>query len=139
MDDSVHLFFLFNKIVIKMIERTKKVTIGEKSFVVNFPNVGQMIDIESMKQSLTGNRYGSMASSGIASMYMALDVVDTISFLTICVPDIAKYYNIQDYTTLPADKMNQYVKLYKDEILPWYNKILMELRGITDDSENENS
>lgn len=122
-----------------MIERTKKVTIGEKSFVVNFPNVGQMIDIESMKQSLTGNRYGSMASSGIASMYMALDVVDTISFLTICVPDIAKYYNIQDYTTLPADKMNQYVKLYKDEILPWYNKILMELRGITDDSENENS
>lgn len=122
-----------------MIERSKKVTIGEKSFVVNFPNVGQMIDIESMKQSLTGNRYGSMASSGIASMYMALDVVDTISFLTICVPDIAKYYNIQDYTTLPADKMNQYVKLYKDEILPWYNKILMELRGITNDSENENS
>ena len=122
-----------------MIERSKKVTIGEKSFVVNFPNVGQMIDIESMKQSLTGNRYGSMASSGIASMYMALDVVDTISFLTICVPDIAKYYNIQDYTTLPADKMNQYVKLYKDEILPWYNKILMELRGITDDSEKENS
>ena len=122
-----------------MIERSKKVTIGEKSFVINFPNVGQMIDIESMKQSLTGNRYGSMASSGIASMYMALDVVDTISFLTICVPDIAKYYNIQDYTTLPADKMNQYVKLYKDEILPWYNKILMELRGITNDSENENS
>lgn len=122
-----------------MIERSKKVTIGEKSFVVNFPNVGQMIDIESMKQSLTGNRYGSMASSGIASMYMALDVVDTIAFLTICVPDIAKYYDIQDYTMLPADKMNQYVKLYKDEILPWYNKILMELRGITDDSENENS
>ncbi len=122
-----------------MIERSKKVTIGERSFVVNFPNVGQMIDIESMKQSLTGNRYGSMASSGIASMYMALDVVDTIAFLTICVPDIAKYYNIQDYTMLPADKMNQYVKLYKDEILPWYNKILMELRGITDDSENENS
>lgn len=122
-----------------MIERSKKITIGEKSFVVNFPNVGQMIDIESMKQSLTGNRYGSMASSGIASMYMALDVVDTISFLSVCVPDMAKYYNIQDYATLPADKMNQYVKIYKEELLPWYNKILMELRGITDDSERQNS
>lgn len=122
-----------------MIERSKKITIGEKSFVVNFPNVGQMIDIESMKQSLTGNRYGSMASSGIASMYMALDIVDTIAFLSVCVPDMAKYYNIQDYSTLPADKMNQYVKIYKEELLPWYNKILMELRGITDDSENQNS
>lgn len=118
-----------------MIERSKKITIGEKSFIVNFPNVGQMIDIESMKQSLTGNRYGSMASSGIASMYLALDVADAIAFLTVCVPDMAKYYNITDYSSLPADKMNVYVNIYKEQILPWYNKILMELSGITNDSE----
>lgn len=122
-----------------MIERSKKITIGEKSFIVNFPNVGQMIDIESMKQSLTGNRYGSMASSGIASMYLALDIVDTIAFLTICVPDIAKYYNITDYSSLSSDKINTYVTIYKEQILPWYNKILMELRGITDDSEETKS
>jgi hypothetical protein len=122
-----------------MIERSKKITIGEKSFIVNFPNVGQMIDIESMKQSLTGNRYGSMASSGIASMYLALDIVDTIAFLTICVPDIAKYYNITDYSSLSSDKINTYVTVYKEQILPWYNKILMELRGITDDSEETKS
>lgn len=122
-----------------MIERSKKITIGEKSFIVNFPNVGQMIDIESMKQSLTGNRYGSMASSGIASMYLALDIVDTIAFLTICVPDIAKYYNITDYSSLSSDKINTYVTVYKEQILPWYNKILMELRGITDDSEGTKS
>ena len=119
--------------------RSKKITIGEKSFIVNFPNVGQMIDIESMKQSLTGNRYGSMASSGIASMYLALDIVDTIAFLTICVPDIAKYYNITDYSSLSSDKINTYVTVYKEQILPWYNKILMELRGITDDSEETKS
>ena len=122
-----------------MIERSKKITIGEKSFIINFPNVGQMIDIESMKQSLTGNRYGSMASSGIASMYLALDIVDTIAFLTICVPDIAKYYNITDYSSLSSDKINTYVTVYKEQILPWYNKILMELRGITDDSEETKS
>ena len=122
-----------------MIERSKKITIGEKSFIVNFPNVGQMIDIESMKQSLTGNRYGSMASSGIASMYLALDIVDTIAFLTICVPDIAKYYNITDYSSLSSNKINTYVTVYKEQILPWYNKILMELRGITDDSEETKS
>ena len=122
-----------------MIERSKKITIGEKSFIVNFPNVGQMIDIESMKQSLTGNRYGSMASSGIASMYLALDIVDTIAFLTICVPDIAKYYNITDYSSLSSDKINTYVTVYKEQILHWYNKILMELRGITDDSEETKS
>ena len=33
-----------------MIERTKQINIGEKHFTVNFPNVGQLIDIEARKQ-----------------------------------------------------------------------------------------
>lgn len=122
-----------------MIERTKQINIGEKHFTVNFPNVGQLIDIEARKQSLTGNRYGSMAASGIASMYMALDVVDTIAFLTVCVPEIAKYYNIIDYSSLSPDKMNTYVTVYKEQILPWYNQIMMELKGVTDDSKGAKS
>ena len=52
-----------------MIQRVKKFNIGEKSFTVSFPNVGQIIDVESLKQALTGGRYGVMASSGVASMY----------------------------------------------------------------------
>ena len=74
-----------------MIERSKKFTIGKKSFVVEFPNVGQILDIESMKQALTNNRYGIMAKSDIKSMYYALDVVDAVSFLTVVAPEVGKW------------------------------------------------
>lgn len=50
-----------------MIERQKKFSIGEKTFTAQFPNVGQLIDLESLKQALTNNRYGVMAASGVAS------------------------------------------------------------------------
>ena len=56
-------------------ERTKKFTIGSKSFVAKFPNVGQIIDIDSMKQALSSNRYGNMAASGVVSAYFALDLI----------------------------------------------------------------
>ena len=46
-----------------MIEREKKFKVGERTFVVKFPNVGQIIDMESLKQALTNNRYGQMAAN----------------------------------------------------------------------------
>ena len=80
-----------------MIERQKKFKIGEHQFIANFPNVGQLIDMESLKQALTNNRYGVMAQSGVASMYDALDMVDAIAFLQVVVPDVARYLNIKNY------------------------------------------
>ena len=50
------------------IERQKKFTINGATFIAKFPNVGQLIDLESFKQALTSNRYGQMAASGVASM-----------------------------------------------------------------------
>ena len=37
-------------------ETSKKFKIGQKEFVAKFPNVGQMLDMESLKQALTNNR-----------------------------------------------------------------------------------
>lgn len=118
-----------------MIERTHAFNIGEKKFVVNFPNVGQILDMESLKQALTDNRYGAMVVSGIASMYHALDLVDTIVFFQVCIPSIAKYYNIQNYTSLSLDKIQDLVKVYKEEIKPWYEKVMSDLKEVV---KNEN-
>ena len=76
------------------LQRQKKFTIGEKTFIANFPNIGQIIDLESLKQAITSNRYGQMAASGIASMYYALDLVDAIAFYQIVVPDQHMYRQV---------------------------------------------
>ena len=119
-----------------MIERNCAFNIGEKKFIANFPNVGQIIDMESLKQALTNNRYGTMAASGIASMYYALDMVDAIAFFQVCVPSVAKYYDIRNYTALAPEKIQELVDAYKEQIKPWYDKIMSELRGVTKDSGN---
>ena len=105
-----------------MIERSKKITIGKKSCVVEFPNVGQILDIESMKQALTNNRYGIMAKSDIKSMYYALDVVDAVSFLTVVAPEVGKYFNVGNYLSLSPEKVQEFVDVYQKDIYPWYAK-----------------
>ena len=120
-----------------MIERSKKFTIGKKSFVVEFPNVGQILDIESMKQALTNNRYGIMAKSDIKSMYYALDVVDAVSFLTVVAPEVGKYFNVGNYLSLSPEKVQEFVDVYQKDIYPWYAKTLEELKNPVKNEESE--
>lgn len=116
-----------------MIERKKKITIGKKTFVVEFPNIGQLIDLESLRLALSGNRYGNMIASGVVSMYNALDMIDAISFYQICAPEIGRYYDIQNYTALQLDEMVDLLKTYRNEIKPWYDDVLNEIRAVYDE------
>lgn len=115
-----------------MIEREKKITIGDNSFVVSFPNVGQIITLEATKQALTDNRYGQMAASGVASMYYALDLVDTIAFLQVCGGDILKYFNISNAAAVSPDKLEKFVEVYAKQIKPWLDETFAQLRGLGD-------
>ena len=126
-----------------MIEREKKITIGEKSFIVKFPNVGQIISLESAKQALTDNRYGQMAASGVASMYYALDLVDTIAFFQVCGAEILKFFDIKNIASVAHDKLDMFVETYAEQIKPWLDKTFDELRGLsvkkTDNGEKSDS
>lgn len=121
------------------LQRQKKFTIGEKAFIANFPNIGKIIDLESLKQALTGNRYGQMAVSGVASMYYALDLVDAISFYQIVVPEVAKYYDIRNFGSLSVDKSKALVDAYQQQIKPWFDETLNELKGIATDGGATNA
>lgn len=118
-------------------EKSKKFNIGKKIFIAKFPNVGQIIDIDSMKQALSGNRYGVMAASGVTSAYFALDLIDSISFMTIVCPDVAKYYDINNYTSLELEKIQDIVGAYTKQIRPWYNATMKEIKEMAENSIDE--
>lgn len=120
-----------------MIEREKKIIIGDKTFVVAFPNVGQIITLEATKQALTDNRYGQMAASGVASMYYALDLVDTIAFFQVCGAEALKYYGIRNAASMAPDKLEQFVQVYADQVKPWLDKTFAELRGLGGEKKAE--
>lgn len=121
-----------------MIEREKKITIGEKTFIISFPNVGQIITLEATKQALTDNRYGQMAASGVASMYYALDLVDTIAFFQVCGAEALRYFDVKNAASVSPDKLEMFVKVYAEQVKPWFDSTFAELRGLGDVKKTEN-
>ena len=114
-----------------MIEREITISYNGKKFQVKFPNVGQLIDIESLKNALTGGKYGSFAASGVKSMYFILDIVDTIAFLTVMCPKLKNFITEEedgiDYTQMKPETVKTLVTVYKEQIFPWYSKIMGQL------------
>ena len=112
------------------LERQKTFTFRGEKVTVKFPNVGQMIDMESLKQSLTGNKYGSMSASGVKSMFFALDMVDALSFFEVMCPKIKRILEVKSFTEMSPEEMKPVVEVYKEHVAPWYNKLLADLYNV---------
>ena len=124
-----------------MIEREIAITYNDKKFIVKFPNVGQLMDIESLKMALTGGKYGTFAASGIKSMYFVLDMVDAISFFSVMCPRLKNFITQEDvdvdYTQMQPESVKPLVDIYKKEVMPWYNKIMTNLYASTNEAIEE--
>lgn len=120
-----------------MIEREIVINYNGKKFTVKFPNVGQIMDIESLKVALTGGKYGTFAASGIKSMYFVLDMVDAISFFSVMCPRLKNFITEEDtdvdYTQMNPQSIKPLIDIYKKEVMPWYNKIMSELYASTNE------
>lgn len=127
-----------------MLEREIIVTYNGKKFSISFPNVGQMIDIESLKNALTAGKYGAFAASGIKSMYFILDVVDAIAFLSVMCPRLKNFITEEDgekldYTQMRPDTVKSIVDVYKKQILPWYSEWLENLYSSSDETSEKST
>lgn len=124
-----------------MIEREIVINYNGKKFTVKFPNVGQIMDIESLKVALTGGKYGTFAASGIKSMYFVLDMVDAISFFSVMCPRLKNFITEEDtdvdYTQMNPQSIKPLIDIYKKEVMPWYNKIMSELYASTNEAIKE--
>lgn len=124
-----------------MIEREIAITYNDKKFIVKFPNVGQLMDIESLKMALTGGKYGTFAASGIKSMYFVLDMVDAISFFSVMCPRLKNFITQEDvdvdYTQMKPENVKPLVDIYKKDVVPWYNKIMTNLYASTNEAIEE--
>lgn len=121
-----------------MIEREIAINYNGKKFIVKFPNVGQLMDIEALKVALTGGKYGTFAASGIKSMYFVLDMVDAISFFSVMCPRLKNFITEEDvevdYTQMNSQSIKPLVDIYKKEVAPWYNKVMSELYASTNET-----
>jgi len=118
-------------------DKCKKFKIGNKEFTAKFPKVGQIIDMDAMKQAISGNSYGSMVASGLASAYYALDLIDAITFYQVVTPEVGRYYNINNFADLELEEIQDLLNAYKEQIQPWYVETMNEIKGLAKQSIDE--
>jgi len=101
--------------------RSVKVMLQGNEFVINFPNVGEMIDIETKKALYSANQYGAIKDSNTASSGLVLLYIDAIAHFTSLIPDLKELLKIESFFRLDLISMkevtNQYVKVFR----PWFN------------------
>lgn len=118
---------------------TKKLVFGEAEFIAKFPNVQQIMDIESLKQMYTNNSYAIMATSSLKSQIFACDVADMMATFSTLLPTMKEELNIKNWSSIDALLAKKLVDLYKKEFLPWYQPLLNELYKMEEEEEETKS
>lgn len=106
------------------LKSTKTIKIGDKSFQVSYPTVGQIIAIENKKMFLTNDKYVDyVANSLTLGQRFALDLVDVLSTFTVLIPELSKELAVDNVLDLDPITGKALIAVYKNEFLPWWSEL----------------
>jgi hypothetical protein len=121
-----------------MIQTSTTVKIDGIGYTVPYPNVGQQLEIENLKNVLTKGKYAEIASTGSKTGVQLLDLIDAVSYFSVLIPDMKK--RLEKLTLADIDPVLQrklskaFLKFYTTFIL----KVEAEINKMLDESETEN-
>jgi len=118
-------------------EMSTKIIYNEKTYVVKYPNVGQLLEIESIKQSLSSNNYTMMALSNVKSMSFALDIIDSVAYFSTLIPDLKADLNVKNFMDLDQITAKRLTIAYRKYFLPWYGVLEKELMDLEKELSEE--
>jgi len=116
-----------------MLKKSTRVKIENAEYDVKFPTVGQMLDIENMKMSLTDNNYSMLLRSGLKTSFFATELVDAIAHFWILIPELRNDLTVKHYSDLDPFLAKKLVKVFRKQFSPWYDVLMDEL--LKDDEE----
>lgn len=94
--------------------------VKNNSYTVEFPTVGQFIDIESLKVSVSKGEYGNLIRSGTSAGFDALELIDVACYFKVLCPKLAEDLG-RPYEDLDAIDFLELRQVYREKIKPWLN------------------
>lgn len=110
---------------------------GGRIYEISFPNIGQMMDIEQSKMSLTNNRYIDFALSPLKNHQFILDYTDAISYLSNLIPTLKKDLGVEKWGEVQPSLSKSIISVYKSQFLPWFKPLLDDLYEVGKDERKE--
>lgn len=121
----------------KIPPRKKTIKVKGKSYEIEFPNTGGLIDIELLKMSLAKDQYGSLLDTNTSTSNWAMYSVDMIATLSILTPDLLKSMEVDSIRSLDVLDGKMLLKVYIKDILPWMREWDQVLNSDEEESEEK--
>lgn len=118
------------------------ITVQGKNFNISFPTNGQFIAMETEKIRLSGGTYYELMRyrSYSVNAIWTLDLIDAIVFYKILCPELIDLAVVK-LEDIHLEDFEELLKIYKEEISPWYVKWLKKIMKIpqNDDETKDDS
>lgn len=111
-----------------MKNREIDLTIFGNTYIAKFPNVGQFIDIQTIKAKLTEDKYETFKLLSRDGLFATI-FCDTIATFNVIIPQLQEDLNKSGLLDLDLDKMIELSMIYKDHYLPFYEKVMGEINS----------
>lgn len=119
----------------KLLERKKTFTIEGHVYEVEFPSTGGLMNIEIIKAQLSNGQYEIIASNSSTASQYSKFLIDMISVFSVLFPDLKKDMNVKSIRDLDVIHSKKLLKIYLDQVLPWFNEFIIMLS--TEDETEE--
>jgi len=107
--------------------------LGKNFTVKEFPSIGQLMEIEAMKNSLSKGQYHRMVQSNLKTTLFTLSLIDAVATFSVLLgTEFIKFTSEmagegKTLYDLPGMSAKELVRVYDKEFLPWYNGFMKDL------------
>lgn len=115
----------------------QNITVKGKDYLVSFPNVGQLMDIESFKIAYTNGKYIDMAMSNLQIHRFALDTTDAVAYLSILIPDLITDLGVKNWRQISPLLAKELIRVFKKQFIPWFKPLIEDLYKYDSDEEEQ--
>jgi len=121
----------------KELQKEINIEINGNAYAVKFPNIGQMIDIETKKAVYSGGEYNNLLQSSLVLPNLAASLIDAISTFTVLIPELKTNLTIDNIFELDMADGLKITKAYNEVFSPWYLQWLQELEIVAKPKSTE--
>lgn len=118
------------------LKRTVSFKFQDRNYQIEFPTVGQYLEIENEKIRYSKGNWGGLISSIANSSFKAVQIIECIANLKILCPQLFEDFKI-DVLNIDILDFSRLVAVYQKEIKPWYNSWFKEFNDILSEIDED--
>ena len=106
---------------------TINLEVNDKSYLLKYPTVGQVLMIENLKIVLSGGIYAELANNSTVSTINLLNLIDAVAYFTVLSEEMTNDFNLKQFDKIDIRSQVQLRTAFTEQFWPWYNDIETKL------------